>query len=951
MNLAYFHFQLVFFSARNQLKEWVFQVVRLPSVRHVCFLGVSQMLSPRSHDVMAGSSVGRRSTRSTRSTQAISWICVGGKPELSTSSNGWYKKHCSCFGRGNWVVSKTKSVTRSCPHRYEQTAKAFVIKKHCEDLIWPSDACDLLSCVCWEVWCVWCITDLMLLWLKNTLETWSDPPTLVICFLVCAGRCDVFDASQTWCFCDWKTLWRPDLTLRRLWFAFLCVLGGVMCLMHHRPDAFVTEKHFGDLIWPSDACDLLSCVCWEVWCVWCITDLMLLWLKNTLETWSDPPTLVICFLVCAGRCDVFDASQTWCFCDWKTLWRPDLTLRRLWLAFFCVLGGVMCLMHHRPDTFVIEKHFGDLIWPSDACYLLACVCWEVWCVWCITDLMLLWLKNTLETWSDPPTLVICFLVCAGRCDVFWCITDLMLLWLKNTLETWSDPPTLVICFLVCAERCDVFDASQTWCFCDWKTLWRPDLTLRRLWFAFLCVLGGVMCFDASQTWCFCDWKTLWRPDLTLRRLLFAFLCVLGGVMCFDASQTWCFCDWKTLWRPDLTLRRLLFAFLCVLGGVMCLMHHRPDASVIEKHFGDLIWPSDACYLLSCVCWEVWCVWCITDLILLWLKNTLETWSDPPTLVICFLVCAGRCDVFWCITDLMLLWLKNTLETWSDPPTLVICFLVCAGRCDVFWCITDLMLLWLKNTLETWSDPPTLVICFLVCAGRCDVFDASQTWCLCDWKTLWRPDLTLRRLWFVFLCVLGGVMCFDASQTWCFCDWKTLWRPDLTLRRLLFAFLCVLGGVMCFDASQTWCFCDWKTLWRPDLTLRRLLFAFLCVLGGVMCLMHHRPDAFVIEKPLWRPDLTLRCLSYAVLGVIQCNVMGYVYTCDFLLWIYWLTLHISYSHGLWVRLLAFSMQAAWAHKFRVLVPLLCCHPCWHARAAMRLYHSRATVLIMLLQSQK
>ena len=43
-----------------------------------------------------------------------------------------------------------------------------------------------------------------------------------------------------------------------------------MCLMHHRPDAFVIEKHFGD----------------------------------------DPATLVICFLVCAGRCDVFDASQT-----------------------------------------------------------------------------------------------------------------------------------------------------------------------------------------------------------------------------------------------------------------------------------------------------------------------------------------------------------------------------------------------------------------------------------------------------------------------------------------------------------------------------------------------------------------------------------------------------------------------------------------------------------------
>ena len=67
--------------------------------------------------------------RSTRSTQAISWICVGGKPELSTSSNGWYKKNRSCFGRGNGVVSKTKSVTRSCPHSYEQTAKAFVIEK------------------------------------------------------------------------------------------------------------------------------------------------------------------------------------------------------------------------------------------------------------------------------------------------------------------------------------------------------------------------------------------------------------------------------------------------------------------------------------------------------------------------------------------------------------------------------------------------------------------------------------------------------------------------------------------------------------------------------------------------------------------------------------------------------------------------------------------------------
>ena len=53
----------------------------------------------------------------------------------------------------------------------------------------------------------------------------------------------------------------------------------------------------------------------------------------------------------------------------------------------------------------------------------------------------------------------------------------------------------------------------------------------------------------------------------------------------------------------------------------------------------------------------------------------------------------------------------------------------------------------------------------------------------------------------------------------------------------------------------------------------------------MCLMHHRPDDFVIEKPLWRPDLTLRCLPYAVLGVIQCNVIGYVYTFDFLLWIY------------------------------------------------------------------
>ena len=847
MNLAYFHFQLVFFSARNQLKEWVFQVVRLPSVRHVCFLGVSQMLSPRSHDVMAGSSVGRRSTRSTRSTQAISWICVGGKPELSTSSNGWYKKHCSCFGRGNWVVSKTKSVTRSCPHRYEQTAKAFVIEKHFGDLIWPSDACDLLSCVCWEVWCVWCITDLMLLWLKNTLETWSDPPTLVICFLVCAGRCDVFDASQTWCFCDWKTLWRPDLTLRRLWFAFLCVLGGVMCLMHHRPDAFVIEKHFGDLIWPSDACDLLSCVCWEVWCVWCITDLMLLWLKNTLETWSDPPTLVICFLVCAGRCDVFDASQTWCFCDWKTLWRPDLTLRRLWLAFFCVLGGVMCLMHHRPDTFVIEKHFGDLIWPSDACYLLACVCWEVWCVWRITDLMLLWLKNTLETWSDPPTLVICFLVCAGRCDVFdasqtwyfcdwktlwrpdltlrrllfaflcvlrgvmclmhhrpdafviekhfgdliwpsdacdllscvcwevwcvlmhhrpdafviekhfgdliwpsdacyllscvcwevwcvlmhhrpdafviekhfgdliwpsdacyvlscvcwevwcvWCITDLMLLWLKSTLETWSDPPTLVICFLVCAGRCDVFDASQTWYFCDWKTLWRPDLTLRRLLFAFLCVLGGVMCFDASQTWCFCDWKTLWRPDLTLRRLLFAFLCVLGGVMCFDASQTWCFCDWKTLWRPDLTLRRLWFVFLCVLGGVMCLMHHRPDAFVIEKHFGDLIWPSDACDLFSCVCWEVWCVLMHhrPDAFVIEKHFGDLIWpSDACYLLSCV------CWEVWCVLmhhrpDAFVIEKHFGDLIWPSDA----CYLLSCVCWEVWcvWCITDLMLLWLKN---------------------------------------------------------------------------------------------------------------------------------------------------------------------------------------------------------------------------------------------------------------
>ena len=40
----------------------------------------------------------------------------------------------------------------------------------------------------------------------------------------------------------------------------------------------------------------------------------------------------------------------------------------------------MCLMHHRPDAFVIEKHFGDLIWPSDACnFAFLCVLGGVMC--------------------------------------------------------------------------------------------------------------------------------------------------------------------------------------------------------------------------------------------------------------------------------------------------------------------------------------------------------------------------------------------------------------------------------------------------------------------------------------------------------------------------------------------------------------------------------------------
>ena len=146
----------------------------------------------------------------------------------------------------------------------------------------------------------WCITDLIVLWLKNTLETWSDLPMFVRMFvdsfLWPTGRCDVV-------------------------------------LMHHRPDSSVIEKHFGDLIWPSDVCGLLSYGLQEgVMSFWRITDLIVLWLKSTLETWSDLPMFVRMFL------DSF-----------------------LWPTRRCDV----VLMHHRPDSSVIEKHFGDLIWPSD----------------------------------------------------------------------------------------------------------------------------------------------------------------------------------------------------------------------------------------------------------------------------------------------------------------------------------------------------------------------------------------------------------------------------------------------------------------------------------------------------------------------------------------------------------------------------------------------------------
>ena len=126
---------------------------------------------------------------------------------------------------------------------------------------------------------------------------------------------------------------------------------------------------------------------------WCITDLIVLWLKNTLETWSDLPMFVRMFV------DSF-----------------------LWPTRRCDV----VLMHHRPDSSVIEKHFGDLIWPSDVC---SDVCGllsyglpgGVMSLWCITDLIVLWLKNTLETWSDLPMFVRMFvdsfLGLSTRCDV------------------------------------------------------------------------------------------------------------------------------------------------------------------------------------------------------------------------------------------------------------------------------------------------------------------------------------------------------------------------------------------------------------------------------------------------------------------------------------------------------------------------------------------------------
>ena len=237
----------------------------------------------------------------------------------------------------------------------------------------------------------WCITDLIVLWLKNTWETWSDLPMFVRMFvdsfLWPTRRCDVV-------------------------------------LMHHRPDSSVIEKHFGDLIWPSDVCSdvcgLLSYGLQEgvmsFWCItdlivlwlkthwrpdltfrclfgcfwiaffglqegvmsfWCITDLIVLWLKNTLETWSDLPMFVRMFvdsfLWPTRRCDVVlmhhrpDSSVIEKhFGD--LIWPSDVCSGCLWIAFLWPTRRCdVVLMHHRPDSSVIEKHFGDLIWPSDVC--------------------------------------------------------------------------------------------------------------------------------------------------------------------------------------------------------------------------------------------------------------------------------------------------------------------------------------------------------------------------------------------------------------------------------------------------------------------------------------------------------------------------------------------------------------------------------------------------------